>query len=142
MGPVALDSCVIIYAMERHPEFGDTARRLLERLDDPDDSMRAVASALALIEVLVQPLRLGRHDLVSEYRNRLTDTGGGLTLVPVTPEVAERAALLRAGSPSLTTPDAIHAATAIVSGADVFLTNDPAFKGLPGLRVVMLPDWK
>jgi len=40
----------------------------------------------------------------------------------------------------LKTPDAIHAATAIVSGCVQLLTNDPAFRRVPNLAVVVLSD--
>ena len=142
MGTVALDTCVLIYAMERHPELGPQARAVLEVLDDPAGRLRGVVSTLALLEVLAQPLRLGRRDLAAAYRERLASPAGMLTLVPVSTTIAERAAELRASVPGLKTPDAIHAATALVHRADALITNDAVFRSVPGLPVVMLPDWR
>jgi len=140
VGLIAIDSCVFIYAIEQHPELGAPATALLRRLDDPSDDVHAVVSTLGLLEVLVHPLRLGRADLVDAYREILTAEGSAIALVPVTEEVAAQAAALRAAMPRLRTPDAIHAATALVMGAETLVTNDPALAGIPGLPLTMLHE--
>jgi predicted nucleic acid-binding protein len=40
----------------------------------------------------------------------------------------------------LKTPDAIHAATALLAGCALFVTNDPAFKRIAGLPVGLLSE--
>ena len=40
----------------------------------------------------------------------------------------------------LKTPDAIHAATALLAGCALFVTNDRGFKRVPGLRLAVLDD--
>lgn len=40
----------------------------------------------------------------------------------------------------LRTPDALQAATALASQATGFVSNDPAFRKVPGLEVVILDD--
>jgi predicted nucleic acid-binding protein len=50
-----------------------------------------------------------------------------------------RAALLRAAF-GLSTPDAIQAATAMLGGADGFISNDAAFRCLKGFDVLVLDD--
>jgi len=47
--------------------------------------------------------------------------------------------VLRASS-GLKTPDAIHAASALVAGCTHLITNDPAFRRVPNLVVVVLSD--
>lgn len=42
---------------------------------------------------------------------------------------------LRAKYTRLKTPDALHLAAAILSGSDVFLTNDPRLKVVTEIRV-------
>lgn len=56
-----------------------------------------------------------------------------ITALPVNAIVAEQAAQLRTIY-RLRTPDALHVATALVSGCDAFLTNDIKLK-----RVVEIP---
>lgn len=141
MARIAIDSCVFIYAIERNPQFGQSARRVLERLDDPDDPLVGVASSLVILEVLVHPLRLGRLDLAEVYRAFLTGSPEVLEILPMSSDIAVEAARLRALLPTLKTPDAIHCATAIISGADYLLTNDPALSSVPGLKTLMLEAW-
>ena len=50
------------------------------------------------------------------------------------------AARLRAIIPGLKTPDAIHAATALIHGCVMFVTNDTVFRRVPNLPLVLLDD--
>ncbi|MEG4083105.1 PIN domain-containing protein [Microcoleus sp. POL10_C6] len=62
---------------------------------------------------------------------------GSLTVVELTPDIAETAAQLRA-TYNLRSPDSIQMATAIHEGASFFLTNDARLPSLPGLTVLVL----
>lgn len=86
--------------------------------------------------VLVHPLRTGQIHLAEEYRSILRGSPA-LATVPLDEGIAEQAALLRARH-NLRTPDAIHMATAIRSGASWFLTNDAGVPSVPGISVLML----
>ncbi|MDF5713744.1 MAG: PIN domain-containing protein [Rhizonema sp. NSF051] len=63
-----------------------------------------------------------------------------MQLIPISQTVLQSAARLRAITPSLRTPDAIHAATAITSGSTQFLTNDQQLRIVTGLPVVILDE--
>jgi predicted nucleic acid-binding protein len=41
---------------------------------------------------------------------------------------------------NLRAPDAVQAATALVENASGFITNDPAFRRIDGLAVLLLDD--
>lgn len=60
-----------------------------------------------------------------------------ITIVPVSEDIAEEAAQLRARH-GLRTPDAIQMATAIRSGAASFLTNDARLPKIAPLKMVVL----
>jgi predicted nucleic acid-binding protein len=60
-------------------------------------------------------------------RRFVADQVSDCTVVPLHPEVMERAAELRA-STRLQTADAIHLAAAVHWGCDALLTNDRAFQ--------------
>lgn len=64
----------------------------------------------------------------------------GILLAPITAAVLREAARLRAAIPALRTPDALHAATALLEGCTLFLTNDKGFRRVPRLPVVLLDD--
>jgi len=84
-----------------------------------------VTSAVTLIEVLTQPLAKGEQELYSRYEQYLR-SGPSLTLRSLDPDLAPRAAQLRARY-QIRTPAAIQLATAIEFGARLFLTNDDPY---------------
>jgi predicted nucleic acid-binding protein len=97
-----------------------------------------VTSTVTLAEVLVHPMRRGDHELADHYRQILLHANH-VTTVPVSEEIAEAAAQLRARH-SLRTPDAIQLATATHSGASSFLTNDTRLPALASLQMLVLAD--
>ena len=102
--------------------------------------LRAVTSELTVAEVLVKPLRDGNSQLHVAFE-RMLQSSGSLTMVPVSRMIWTQAAAVRATSP-LKFPDAIHAATAIEQGCTSFLANDRLFGILPALPILHLPDLK
>jgi predicted nucleic acid-binding protein len=97
-----------------------------------------VTSELSVLEVLVKPLKINDVLLADLFRRVLYDTLG-LTALPISREVLELSAQLRAAH-GLKTPDAIHAATALHHGCSEFVTNDAVFKRVPGLPVIVLNE--
>jgi predicted nucleic acid-binding protein len=82
-----------------------------------------VLPASAYAEILVDPWRRGRH-AVAVVREFVADLG--VRIEPLSTEVAERAASLRARHGALRLPDALVLATADALGATV-LTCDRAW---------------
>jgi predicted nucleic acid-binding protein len=68
-----------------------------------------------------------------------TLTASDVRLIPITEDLLRQTAQIRAQT-NLKTPDAIHAATALASGCVQFITNDPAFRRVTGLNVVVLSE--
>lgn len=63
----------------------------------------------------------------------------GAAVRPIDRAVLDEATQIRA-SYNLKTSDAIHAATALLAKCNMFLTNDPDFKRVPGLNAVILDE--
>ena len=61
-------------------------------------------------------------------------------MISVAREILLEAARLRAATPALKTPDAIHAATALLHNCSVFITNDVGFRRILGLRIILLDE--
>lgn len=137
-GRVALDTVVFIYAFESHPQYGERARVVFRGLET--GACKGVASVLALGEILVGVKKVEEDDLLLRYRNVLMRFPG-LTLLDADVAVMERMADLRVryGMP---TPDAIHLATALVGGAQVFVTNDARLRQVRDLEIIGLADWE
>lgn len=135
-GSAYLDANAFIYTVERIDPYRTV-------LDPFWQSVRASAavvltSELTWLEVLVGPLKTGDVALWATYRAVL-DTSPDVRMLPVSRAILERAAHLRATT-GLKTPDAIHAATALIAGCALLVTNDAAFRRVPGLNVTVLRD--
>ncbi len=134
---VGLDTCVLIYHIERHPTYFSLTQELLASIEA--GRLEAVASILTLMEVTVRPWQLHRSDVVQDYEEILTHFPH-LTLVDVNRDIAGQAARLRAQY-RLRVADALHVATAMIHGATAFITNDRQLTQLQEtLQIVLLED--
>lgn len=115
MGLIYLDSCIVVYAFEQHPQH---AARLLERLDTRPAHGFAI-SPLVKLECLVRPIRDGNLVLQRHYEQHLQR----LTRLGLGEEVFVQAAQLRARF-GLKIPDALHLACAQQHGCEALWTND------------------
>ncbi|MCT7948183.1 PIN domain-containing protein [Ancylothrix sp. C2] len=133
---VGLDTAPLIYFMEKNPKYIEMMRFFFRAFERGD--FRIVTSTVTLVEVLVHPLRQRNTILAQEYREILLNQES-LTVVELTPDIAEKAAQLRA-TYNLRSPDSIQMATAICEGASFFLTNDAWLPSLPELTVIVLDN--
>jgi predicted nucleic acid-binding protein len=97
-----------------------------------------VTSTVTLLELLVQPYRDHKEELAQQIF-ALTSTYPKIQWAPVTLDVADRAAELRARY-RLSTPDAIQLATAISHKATRFYGNDKALRRVKEIECVILDD--
>ena len=117
---IYLDTNIFIYALEG----SDFANRLTELFDLIDRyELEAVTSELSIAETLVKPIRDANTALQAAFEYRL-ESAGGLLVVPIDRSVLVRAATLRAQTPKLKLPDAIHLATALDAKCHAILSND------------------
>lgn len=133
---IAIDTCIFIYQWEAHPVYSRLTDHIFSSLDRSD--FNGLTSTMTMTELLVHPYRdndLARaHDLLS-----LLSTYPNLEWIPPSLEIAVRAAELRARH-RLPTPDALQAATAVVCSASALVTNDPIFRRIPNVDVLILDE--
>jgi predicted nucleic acid-binding protein len=130
---IALDTVVLIYFLERHPQHFPLARELFTRIEE--SRLSAVVSSLVLTELLVPAYR---ENQVQSAERLIAILQGfpHLKIVPLSSDIAARVARLRARY-GLRTPDAIHVATALHEQCAGLVTNDHAL-----LRLQLeLPVW-
>lgn len=132
---VYLDANVWIYALEGYEAFAASLAALFARIDAGE--LVAVTSELTLAEVLVKPIADGNTVIQDRYLEAL-QPHDALVLVPVNRTLWIDAATLRAQTPTLKLPDAVHAVSALATGARDFITNDARFRSVAGLSVRML----
>jgi predicted nucleic acid-binding protein len=131
---VALDTMVFIYAFENHPSYLSLVKPLLHEIEQGE--MEGVTSTLTVAECLVQPYKKKDTILAAQYWV-LFRNFPHLSILPLTEEIADRTAFLRAHY-QLRTPDAIQLATAFIADCDVFLTNDVSLPPVEGIQILVL----
>ena len=115
-----VDTAIWISLFERNPRFERTLSGLLAGVIRGE--ALAVVSTLAILEVLTGAYRRRDEALAEKYRELFLNTAG-VVVVPVDSVIASEGARIRVRY-NVATPDALHLATALVSGAPTFLTTD------------------
>ena len=133
---IGLDTNVFIYFLENHPRYGSWCASLFDRIERGHNP--AVTSTVTLLELLVQPYREQKEELVQKIF-ALTSTYPKLEWVPVTTDVADRAAELRARY-RLSTPDAIQLSTAIGHKVTRFYGNDRSLLRVKEIECHLVDD--
>ena len=134
-GSVYLDASAIIYSVERNEPYFTLLAPVWRQAEA--GQFVVVCSELAIAETLVRPIRDANEDLETAFR--AVFSAPDVRLVPATRRLWEHTARLRAET-GLKTPDALHAATALQTGCELFITNDTDFRRVQSLPVVILDD--
>lgn len=113
---IYLDTAIVIYLIEWVAFY---ATAVDARLKAP--GIVRVASDLTRMECRAKPLRDGDLDLIKDYDDFFDQAVA--EIIRLSPQVIDSATEIRAQH-RFRTPDSIHLAAAVVSGCDVFLTND------------------
>ncbi len=131
-----VETSPLIYYFEENPTYITLMDAIIDRMRLVP--IEGVCSTIALAEVLTYPKRIGRTDLVQDYRDILLHSRE-FACLPLTVDMADRAADLRARY-NLKTPDALQLAAAIEANCDAFLTNNLGLKRVTELRELVLDD--
>jgi uncharacterized protein len=125
-----LDANAIIFAHEGPPPL---QKAITQRIAWLSSSLggQVFTSRLARLECRVKPLRQQNQPLLNLYDFVFDQSG--LVVVEISSDIVERATELRAAH-GFRTADAIHLATALESGAGVFVTGDKQLVRCPGLQ--------
>ena len=135
-GFVYVDTQAVIYSVEVQAPYWSCLEPVWEAAQAGRFGL--VTSELTLMEVLVGPLKRDDKLLVRAYEEIFKTAQ--IRLSPITQSILRDAARLRATIPTLRTPDALHAATALDTQCALFLTNDAGFRCVPGLPLTLLSD--
>ncbi|MFP5269249.1 type II toxin-antitoxin system VapC family toxin [Coleofasciculus sp.] len=133
---IYIDTVIVIYTIEVNPTYWQLLQPLWQKFQS--GQIELITSELTLMESLVVPFRQGNTNLINTYDQLLL--WSGIQLIPINRTIIREAAQLRGGTTSLRTPDAIHAATAMILGCSQFLTNDQRLRTVPGLPILILDE--
>lgn len=133
---VGLDTSIWIYHLEANERYAALSGQILTAIQA--GRPRAIISVLTIMELNVQPYRLGQPGVAAHYE-ALLSLFPNTQLVDVTPTIARHAAQLRA-THGLRPADALHVATSLVSGATAWITNDHEMRRLSSVVDVIILD--
>lgn len=130
MGLIYLDSCLVIYLVERHPVWLASLRQAIAA----EPEAQFAISPLVKAECLIGPLRRG--DLPAEAAYQVMF--GTLATVDI-PEAAYLAAARLRARFGLKLPDALHLACAQQHQCVALWTNDARLAATGGMAVALSP---
>lgn len=128
---IAVDTMVLIYLIEKNPKYLESAKLAYKQ------SESILLSTMGLGEIL------SGFDKKSDQQGKLTflsflEYDKKISIIGFGKQEAISFAQLRAKYPSIKPPDAIHLSTAILSGAEAFVTNDKNLKQVEEIPVITL----
>ena len=134
---IGLDTAPFIYYIEEVTPYADLLDPVFGCLEN--HSLRAVTSAVTLVEILAKPFADKNFSLVDEIKFTIKSFAA-LSVVTIDERLAEAAALIRARY-TVRLPDALQIATAIHGEATLFLTNDKRMKKVDAIEILVLSDF-
>lgn len=130
---IALDSNIFSYQFHQDPTFGLLTKQIFDALSQ--DRLQALTSVITLIEVLSVKASLSKLAQLKELLLRTPN----LTVLEVNQDTAYEAAKIRRKY-GFRLPDAIQLATAKLSRAKAYITNDQRLKSYKGLKIILLSE--
>ena len=131
---VFVDTAPIIYYLENNAQYKDSIKRFFA--DCLKNNVQIVTSAITIEEYLVFPYSSGRMEFADNFKKFLDYMGA--EVVNIDSIISEQGARIRGQYKNFKAMDALQIATAIVSGCDMFFTNDKQLrqeKELPCITV-------
>ena len=136
VGKISLDANIILYYLHQDKNFGKQSLRLLTAIKNRTKVISTLIYAESFVYIFEQA-----DESLEKKQLKALEKIPKLKIVAPTKKICLLAAQLRAAY-RLKTPDAIHLATAIDSGCDVFITNDDNLKKVQEITVFTLRDIK
>jgi predicted nucleic acid-binding protein len=131
---VYLDSNILIYAIERSPNFGTRATTHIALLAASGDEF--IVSDLTRLECRATPLVRGNRQILTAYDQFFQQRVHAV--FQLTTSICDNATVIR-GQYNFKTPDCLHLAAALEAGCGKFVTNDLRLNRFTGIAIELLP---
>ena len=122
--------------LEDNAQYSSRVRDLVSRYFA--SNVPLVTSPLTFAEYCVVPYRQNELRKIKDFEAFICDAK--ITISSLTIDVAKRAAQIRAKYSGIKAMDALQLASAIISGCDVFLTNDKQLRQVDEIQVLLVDD--
>jgi predicted nucleic acid-binding protein len=131
---VFIDTAPIIYYLENSTLYMDAIKGFFVKCIN--ENIQIVTSAITVEEYLVFPYKSGKPELADNFKKFIKYMN--IEVIDTDFKIAEQGAKIRGQYKDFKGMDALQIATAIVSGCDMFFTNDKQLrqeKELPCMTV-------
>ena len=135
---VFLDTTPLIYFLDNDENFGNKAKAVFEEILSNGKTL--VSSVVTCEEYLVYPYRTNNQEKIDVFFEFMEACG--IELIPISVEIAKKAAEIRAEYKDFKAMDSLQLAVAVCSGCDIFLTNDKQLRQFKDIRCITVEDWK
>lgn len=132
---VFIDTAPIIYLVEQNPEYFEQVSLFLA--DSIRSNVALTTSVLTTAEVEIKPRKLGKKDLTSKFEKTIKSL---FEVYPITWEIAQISATLRAKYSSLRAIDSIQIACAIQNKCEDFVTNDKRLRVIKEIPITLIKN--
>jgi predicted nucleic acid-binding protein len=129
------DTPPVIYLIEENPHFLETVSVFLA--EALRNQALLITSVVTLAEASVKPKKFDGDLVILKIERTLKNL---FEVHPITWEMAEISATLRAKYASLRGMDSLQIACAIATGCDAFITNDRRLKIVKEIRIQQIKD--
>lgn len=133
---VFVDTAPIIYYLENHPQYKDSIIKFFTMC--MEKNIQVITSAITIEEYLVFPYSSGKMELTDNFKRFLEYMN--VEVVDINSTIAEQGAKIRGQYKNFKAMDALQIATAIVSGCDMFFTNDKQLRQEKELPCITMED--
>ena len=133
---VFVDTAPIIYYLENSALYMDTIKKFFTKCIE--ENIQIVTSAITIEEYLVFPYSSGKMDFADNFKRFIEYMN--IEVVDIDSKIAEQGAKIRGQYKNFKAMDALQIATAIVSGCDMFFTNDKQLRQEKELPCMTMED--
>lgn len=131
---VYFDTNIFIYLLEGNKDYAKLLGEIQTLIED--NEINVFSGDLVYTELLPPHAKQGNKKAIEQTIDFLNK----FNIITTSKETFIHAGILR-GETNMKTPDAIHVATAMASGCEIFLTNDKDIQTPRGLEKVLLSDY-
>ena len=135
---VFLDTTPLIYFLDNDDNFGDKTKSIFEEILNNEATI--LSSVITCSEYLVYPYRTDNQEKIDVFFEFINVCE--IDLIPISVDIAKTAAKIRAEYKDFKAMDSLQLAVAILSGCDIFLTNDKQLRQFTELKVVTVEEWQ
>lgn len=133
---VFIDTAPIIYYLENSSLYMETIKKFFAKCIE--ENIQIVTSAITVEEYLVSPYSSGKIEYVDNFKRFIEYMN--IKVVDINSQIAEQGAKIRSQYKAFKAMDALQIATAMVSGCDMFFTNDKQLRQEKELPCMTMDD--